>query len=110
MKEPLVEELDGWSPAPHSSPSRKSRLRHVSTYCVVDEDLIADKLDDCMQDVIVYYPSRDDQDSVEVIYRDMACLAPQLSYKEDSFVKFRKWWKGVNLFEKACILLPVHEK
>ncbi|KAI3779350.1 hypothetical protein L2E82_09063 [Cichorium intybus] len=150
-EEPLEEEIDDWSPAPHSSPSRKSRLRHVSTYCVVDEDLIPDKLDDCMQDVIVYYPSRDDQDSVEVIYRDMACLAPQvylsstimnfyirylqqmtssenifgnfhffntyfynklqkLSYKEDSFVKFRKWWKGVNLFEKAYILLPVHEK
>ncbi|KAL8267443.1 hypothetical protein R6Q59_004787 [Mikania micrantha] len=33
----------------------------------------------------------------------------KLSYKEDSFLKFRKWWKGVNLFEKAYILLPVHE-
>ncbi|KAI3516269.1 hypothetical protein L1887_15180 [Cichorium endivia] len=97
-EEPLEDEIDDWSPAPHNSPSRKSRLRHVSTYSVVDEDLIPDKLDDCMQDVIVYYPSRDDQDSVE------------LSYKEDSFVKFRKWWKGVNIFEKAYILLPVHEK
>ncbi|KAD7478884.1 hypothetical protein E3N88_02020 [Mikania micrantha] len=33
----------------------------------------------------------------------------KLSYKEDSFLKFRKWWKGVSIFEKAYILLPVHE-
>ncbi|KAI3502409.1 hypothetical protein L1887_30461 [Cichorium endivia] len=33
----------------------------------------------------------------------------KLSYKEDSFLKFRKWWKGVNIFEKAYILLPIHE-
>ncbi|XP_071692871.1 ubiquitin-like-specific protease 1C isoform X2 [Rutidosis leptorrhynchoides] len=33
----------------------------------------------------------------------------KLSYKEDSFLKFRKWWKGVSLFEKAFIVLPVHE-
>ncbi|XP_022869716.1 ubiquitin-like-specific protease 1D [Olea europaea var. sylvestris] len=30
--------------------------------------------------------------------------------KETSFVKFRRWWKGVNLFEKAYIFLPVHEE
>ncbi|CAI9756272.1 unnamed protein product [Fraxinus pennsylvanica] len=29
--------------------------------------------------------------------------------EETSFVKFRRWWKGVNLFEKAYIFLPVHE-
>ncbi|KAL7610589.1 hypothetical protein Lser_V15G11439 [Lactuca serriola] len=33
----------------------------------------------------------------------------KLSYKEDSFLKFRKWWKGVNIFEKAYILLPIHD-
>ncbi|KVH96072.1 Peptidase C48, SUMO/Sentrin/Ubl1, partial [Cynara cardunculus var. scolymus] len=33
----------------------------------------------------------------------------KLSYKEDSFLKFRKWWKGVSIFEKAYILLPIHE-
>ncbi|KAK1423023.1 hypothetical protein QVD17_18316 [Tagetes erecta] len=33
----------------------------------------------------------------------------KLSYKEDSFLKLRKWWKGVNIFEKAYVLLPVHE-
>ncbi|XP_073059285.1 ubiquitin-like-specific protease 1D isoform X1 [Primulina eburnea] len=29
--------------------------------------------------------------------------------KETSFVKFRRWWKGVNIFEKAYIFLPIHE-
>ncbi|KAG8366143.1 hypothetical protein BUALT_Bualt17G0045300 [Buddleja alternifolia] len=29
--------------------------------------------------------------------------------KEASFVNFRRWWKGVNLFEKAYIFLPIHE-
>ncbi|CAI0462539.1 unnamed protein product [Linum tenue] len=29
--------------------------------------------------------------------------------KESLFVKFRRWWKGVNLFEKAYILIPIHE-
>ncbi|PIA62038.1 hypothetical protein AQUCO_00200198v1 [Aquilegia coerulea] len=29
--------------------------------------------------------------------------------KETFFSKFRRWWKGVNLFEKAYILLPIHE-
>ncbi|KAL7261094.1 hypothetical protein ACSBR1_006691 [Camellia fascicularis] len=28
---------------------------------------------------------------------------------ESSFVKFRRWWKGVNIFHKAYILLPIHE-
>jgi hypothetical protein len=30
--------------------------------------------------------------------------------KETSFAKFRRWWKGVNVFEKAYILLPIHEE
>ncbi|KAL3631031.1 hypothetical protein CASFOL_024015 [Castilleja foliolosa] len=29
--------------------------------------------------------------------------------KETSFSKFRRWWKGVNIFEKAYIFLPIHE-
>nr|GMD19535.1 ubiquitin-like-specific protease 1D isoform X1 [Ipomoea batatas] len=29
--------------------------------------------------------------------------------KESSFVKLRRWWKGVNLFEKAYLFLPIHE-
>lgn len=32
------------------------------------------------------------------------------SSKETSFTKFRRWWKGVNLFEKAYILLPIHDQ
>ncbi|KAL3501198.1 hypothetical protein ACH5RR_035647 [Cinchona calisaya] len=28
---------------------------------------------------------------------------------ETSFAKFRRWWKGVNIFEKAYIFLPIHE-
>ncbi|CAI9300160.1 unnamed protein product [Lactuca saligna] len=148
-EEPLSENDDDWSHAPHthSPPSRKSRPKDRSAY----EEPVAEILDDCMQDVIVYYPSRDDHDSVEVNYRDMTCLAPQaylsstimnfyirylqemtssenmmdnfhffntyfynklqkLSYKEDSFLKFRKWWKGVNIFNKPYILLPIHDK
>nr|XP_043606355.1 ubiquitin-like-specific protease 1D isoform X2 [Erigeron canadensis] len=33
----------------------------------------------------------------------------KLNYKEDAFRKFRKWWKGVSILEKAYILLPIHE-
>ncbi|CAN0924020.1 Ubiquitin-like-specific protease 1D [Linum grandiflorum] len=100
----------------------------------------------------------DDQDSVQVCYKDIRCLAPEslvkspvinfyirylelhviptkksaLNYhifntyfysklkqelskkgnekeKESLFIRFRKWWKGVNLFEKAYVLIPIHE-
>ncbi|KAG5522241.1 hypothetical protein RHGRI_034430 [Rhododendron griersonianum] len=29
--------------------------------------------------------------------------------QESYFIKFRRWWKGVNIFHKAYILLPIHE-
>ncbi|VFQ59464.1 unnamed protein product [Cuscuta campestris] len=29
--------------------------------------------------------------------------------RESSFEKLRRWWKGINLFEKAYIFLPIHE-
>lgn len=29
--------------------------------------------------------------------------------EETSFAKFRRWWKGVNIFEKAYVFLPIHE-
>ncbi|XP_021895808.1 ubiquitin-like-specific protease 1D [Carica papaya] len=29
--------------------------------------------------------------------------------KEAFFVKFRRWWKGVNIFQKAYVLIPIHE-
>ncbi|KAL8111860.1 ubiquitin-like-specific protease 1D isoform X2 [Apium graveolens] len=28
---------------------------------------------------------------------------------KDMFSKFRRWWKGVNIFQKAYIFLPIHE-
>ncbi|CAL5418949.1 unnamed protein product [Camellia sinensis] len=31
------------------------------------------------------------------------------SNKESIFAKFRRWWKGVSIFHKAYILLPIHE-
>ncbi|KAL8224581.1 hypothetical protein R6Q57_020056 [Mikania cordata] len=33
----------------------------------------------------------------------------KLNYREDSFLRFRKWWRSVNIFQKAYILLPIHE-
>ncbi|MFS8031516.1 putative Ulp1 peptidase [Helianthus anomalus] len=141
--------------SPHDPPSRNLRPRSARTYRLVDEETETQKfmlnLDPGMKDVIIYYPSRDDPDAVEVDYAHMECLAPEacissiimnfyirylqqqsssfdsatchfhifntyfynklekLSYEEDSFRKFRKWWKGVSLSEKAYILLPVHE-
>nr|XP_043607939.1 ubiquitin-like-specific protease 1D isoform X2 [Erigeron canadensis] len=149
-------------PAPKSQPSTKWEPRCSSDYRLLDEDeddepLVwnltpcAEKLSDCMKDVEVYYPSRDDQDPVQVIYTDMKCLDPEawlssaimnyyirylqqlssasenakcnyhffntyfynklkkLDYQEGSFHKFRKWWKNTHIFEKAYILLPIHE-
>ncbi|XP_055810288.1 ubiquitin-like-specific protease 1D isoform X3 [Solanum dulcamara] len=104
----------------------------------------------------IYYPSRDDPESVEIKYSDMESLAPEAylsstimnfyirhlqqrkspadgerceyhffntyfysklkeavfskNEKEALFVKLRRWWKGVNIFEKAYIFLPIHEK
>ncbi|XP_043704056.1 ubiquitin-like-specific protease 1D [Telopea speciosissima] len=108
------------------------------------------------KDTKIYYPSRNDPESVELCYSDIACLAPEaflssiimnfyIRYlrrlvsptgrprgdyhffntyfyeklkeavsdkrsQKDAFVKFRRWWKGVNIFQKAYILLPIHEK
>lgn len=31
------------------------------------------------------------------------------SNRETIFSKFRRWWKGVNLFEKAYVLIPIHQ-
>ncbi|GAB4839812.1 hypothetical protein Ancab_020522 [Ancistrocladus abbreviatus] len=36
-------------------------------------------------------------------------VSPQKSDKEAFFSKFRRWWRGVNIFQKAYILLPIHE-
>ncbi|KAM7484242.1 hypothetical protein LguiA_000251 [Lonicera macranthoides] len=143
--------------------SHKLRPRNGQTVVLVDEEepklmetaQLADKVDDWLKDITIYYPSRDDPESIEISYSDMECLAPEaylsstimnfyIRYlqqptsprerascdyhffntyfykklkeavmnkgdKETSFVKFRRWWKGVNIFEKAYILLPIHE-
>ncbi|XP_047323147.1 ubiquitin-like-specific protease 1D isoform X2 [Impatiens glandulifera] len=114
-----------------------------------------DKMDVSLKERNIYYPTRDDPESVEIRYSDMACLAPAafLSssimnfyirylqtlisptagpkydfhffntyfYKklkaavlnqadqEKAFVKLRRWWKGVNIFMKSYILIPIHE-
>ncbi|XP_042454510.1 ubiquitin-like-specific protease 1D isoform X1 [Zingiber officinale] len=103
--------------------------------------------------VSVYYPSRDDPESVELSYTDIACLEPK-SYLTSSimnfyirylqmplslvdrpkgyyhffntyfykkleeaispkaskqcFEKLRRWWKGVDIFQKSYIFIPVH--
>lgn len=31
------------------------------------------------------------------------------SDKDTYFVKFRRWWKGVNIFQKAYVLIPINE-
>ncbi|KAM3706410.1 hypothetical protein ACJW31_03G150400 [Castanea mollissima] len=31
------------------------------------------------------------------------------SDKDTYFAKFRRWWKGVNIFQKAYVLIPIHE-
>nr|GEX25189.1 ubiquitin-like-specific protease 1D isoform X2 [Tanacetum cinerariifolium] len=60
----------------------------ASSYNLVDEDddeveepMVwkppVDKLNDCMKDVKVYYPSRDERDIVEVNYKDVECLKPE---------------------------------
>ncbi|GJZ45150.1 E3 ubiquitin protein ligase UPL1-like protein [Tanacetum coccineum] len=98
----------------------------ASSYNLVDEDddeveepmvwkLHVEKLSDCV------VPSRDDGDIVEVNYKDMECLEPgsmlvsrynellYTKYKGDSFLKFGKWWKRVNLFEKAYVFILIHQ-
>ncbi|KAJ9169576.1 hypothetical protein P3X46_017751 [Hevea brasiliensis] len=145
-------------------PSNGSGPRKGKTVVLVDEDetqLVEtiepeNKHAECMKDAKIYYPSRDDQESVEICYSDINCLDPEgfltspimnfyirylrlqisptnkaicdyhffntffykklkqaVSYKgsdkESFFVKFRRWWKGVNIFQKAYVFIPIHE-
>jgi len=109
------------------------------------------------KDLKVYYPARDDPESVEICYSDMECLAPfsylsspimnfyirylqspesTITSKQctnyhffntyfynkldealqnhrrqrdgDSLTKLRRWLKGVNIFEKAYIFVPIY--
>ncbi|XP_021632874.1 ubiquitin-like-specific protease 1D isoform X2 [Manihot esculenta] len=144
--------------------SNGSRTRKGQTVVLVDEDETQlaetieseNKLAECMKDATIYYPSRDDPESVEICYSDINCLAPEgfltspimnfyirylrlqispsnkatcdyhffntffykklkqaVSYKgsdkESFFLKFRRWWKGVNIFQKAYVFIPIHE-
>ncbi|KAJ8758999.1 hypothetical protein K2173_003237 [Erythroxylum novogranatense] len=139
------------------------RCRKGKTVVLVDEDECQDverneqqsKLTE-WKDAKIYYPSRDDPESVEISYTDINCLDPEGyltspimnfyirylwlnaspakrakgdyhvfntffykklkqamtdkgSNKESSFAKFRRWWRGVNLFQKAYLLIPIHE-
>ncbi|KGN51809.1 ubiquitin-like-specific protease 1D isoform X2 [Cucumis sativus] len=131
------------------------------TIVVVDEEeALAMKIpkhdDKCMKEAKIYYPSRDDPESVEICFEDIKCLDPEgyltstimnfyIRYlqqralsankvtcnyhffntyfyeklkeavsnkgkdRDNFFVKFRRWWKGVNIFQKAYILIPIHE-
>ncbi|XP_051121988.1 ubiquitin-like-specific protease 1D isoform X2 [Andrographis paniculata] len=42
-------------------------------------------------------------------YKKLKGDGPTKITKEKSYQKFRRWWKGVNIFEKAYIFLPIHE-
>ncbi|KAL4347734.1 hypothetical protein GQ457_17G001220 [Hibiscus cannabinus] len=145
-------------------PPNDSRCRQGETVVIVDDEepqLLKTtepevKLPNCKKDARIYYPSRDDPESVDISFGDIDSLAPEtfltsqimnfyirylrqqasptsraicdyhifntyfyqklkeaVSYKgsdKDSlFIKFRRWWKGVNIFQKAYILIPINE-
>ncbi|XWS63649.1 hypothetical protein CRYUN_Cryun06bG0119200 [Craigia yunnanensis] len=145
-------------------PSNDSRCRKGQTVVVVDEEEphlvktteLEVKLPNCKKDARIYYPSRDDPESVEICFGDIDSLAPEafltsqimnfyiryiqqqasptnraicdyhffntyfyqklkeaVSYKGSDkdalFIKFRRWWKGVNFFQKAYVLIPINE-
>nr|CAZ96102.1 putative ulp1 protease [Saccharum hybrid cultivar R570] len=98
----------------------------------------------------IYYPSRDNRESVELTRSDIKCLDPgvylsspvinfyiqyikrnrlctedfrdkfyifntyfygkleEALHCPDEFSKLRRWWKGVNILNKAYIILPIH--
>ncbi|XVE85058.1 hypothetical protein DITRI_Ditri17bG0061800 [Diplodiscus trichospermus] len=145
-------------------PSNDSRRKKGQIIVLVDEEEpqpvktaeLEVKLPDFKKDARVYYPSRDDPESIEICFGDIDCLAPEtfmtsqimnfyirylqqqasptnramcdyhffntyfyqklkeaVSYKGSDkdalFIKFRRWWKGVNLFQKAYVLIPINE-
>ncbi|KAI3988725.1 hypothetical protein MKX01_001497 [Papaver californicum] len=94
--------------------------------------------DQCLgrrKDCKIYYPSRLEPESFELCYSDIDCLAPEAFLKSTimnyyirylqrlvsataqgscctqgaAFAKLRRWWKGVNIFQKAYLLVPIHE-
>ncbi|KAG6494742.1 hypothetical protein ZIOFF_042503 [Zingiber officinale] len=146
-----------------SAPDTKIRnsvstsLEKVNKVVLLDEEEIhsvqtSEDGSDKWKMAIVYYPSREDPESVQLSYTDIACLEPksyltssimnfyirylQMSlslvdrpkeryhffntyfYKKleeaispkanKEFEKLRRWWKGVNIFQKSYIFIPVH--
>ncbi|XP_021293496.1 ubiquitin-like-specific protease 1D isoform X2 [Herrania umbratica] len=144
--------------------SNNSRRRKGQTVVLVDEEEaqlvktteLEVKLPNCKKDAKIYYPSRDDPESVEICFGDIDSLAPEtfltsqimnfyirylqqqasptnraicdyhffntyfyqklkeaVSYKGSDkdalFIKFRRWWKGVNIFQRAYVLIPINE-
>ncbi|KAI9125365.1 hypothetical protein K1719_003981 [Acacia pycnantha] len=123
---------------------------------ILEKECRENKLDECLKETKIYYPSCDDPHCVEICYGDKDCLAPEgyltstimnfyirylqqqasitersisdyhffntyfykklkeaVSYKRSDrdtfFAKFRRWWKGTNIFKKAYLLIPIHE-
>ncbi|KAL4353621.1 hypothetical protein GQ457_06G001230 [Hibiscus cannabinus] len=145
-------------------PPNDSMSRQGETVVIVDEEepqlvkmsKLEVELPNCKKDARIYYPSRDDSESVEISFGDIDSLAPGTfltsqimnfyiqylrqqasptsraicdyhifntyfyqklkeavsdkgSDKDSLFVKFRRWWKGVGIFQKAYILVPINE-
>ncbi|KAK9751028.1 hypothetical protein RND81_02G236800 [Saponaria officinalis] len=138
------------------------KLKDEQTVVLVDEEEAeviekvpeAEKRRSRRNECKIFYPSREDPDSLEIFRSELRCLEPgecltstimnfylrflqqmcstsdtskQKFYffntyfysklqeavarqKEDAFfIKFRRWWKGVNIFEKTYIFLPINE-
>ncbi|KAL2559774.1 ubiquitin-like-specific protease 1D [Forsythia ovata] len=74
-------------------PSRNTR--HGNTIVLGDEEECevpkktrqADQVYECMKETKIYYPSRDDPESVEICYSDLECLAPD-SYLSSAIMNF----------------------
>nr|XP_029124355.1 LOW QUALITY PROTEIN: ubiquitin-like-specific protease 1D [Elaeis guineensis] len=139
--------------------SLESKSKKVQEVVLLDEEVqpvqpIQIDDPDKWKEAKIYYPLRDDPESIEISYADLKCLEPEsylsspimnfyiqylqrsvspmgrprgeyyffntyfykkleeaLSCKGDMnacFLKLRRWWKGVNIFQKAYIFLPIH--
>ncbi|KAG0521636.1 hypothetical protein BDA96_08G178200 [Sorghum bicolor] len=132
--------------------------REVQDVVLLDDEDVESKEDvncemsDRMNEPKIYYPSREDQEAVELTRSDIKCLDPEVFlsspvinfyikyikrtrlcnenfrdkfyifnthffgkleealYKPRDFPKLRRWWKGVNIFNNAYIILPIHAK
>lgn len=147
-----------------SQPLSSDGWRKEKTVVLVDEEepeLVqqkqeAEQLPSSTDEGKIYYPSREDPESLEIFHSELKCLEPgecltstimnfyirflqelwsptdrsqhniyffntyfysklqkaveyQRSDKEAFFIKFRRWWRGVNIFQKAYIFLPINE-